>query len=65
MSELKQIQAAVLADDVYALTKLSSIEQAIKLLNYEHGNVFTFSDNNLLKGVTGAAGQPVMPPIMQ
>lgn len=56
MSEFTAVQAAVLADDVYALTKLNSMDQAITYLKNEHGDIFTFGDENLLKAMTGGPG---------
>jgi len=56
MTEFSAYQAAVLADDVYALTKLSSLAQAMTYLKSEHGDVFTFGDKDLLKAKTGGPG---------
>ncbi len=56
MAEFNAYQAAVLADDVYALTKLSSLEQAINYLKNEHGEVFSFGKENVLKAKTGGPG---------
>ncbi|WP_196140810.1 lipase family protein [Aliikangiella sp. G2MR2-5] len=56
MKALQPYQAAALADDVYALTRLSTIEDAIKYLKAEHGDYFDFSPNNMLKGKTGGPG---------
>jgi hypothetical protein len=53
MARFSAYQAAVLADDIYALTKLSSLEQAIKYLESQYGNAFTLSDQNMLAGKTG------------
>ncbi|PCK08723.1 MAG: lipase [Alteromonadaceae bacterium] len=56
MSEFSAIQAAVLADDVYALTRMNSIKQATTYLKSEHGDIFDFDEKNMLKGVTGGPG---------
>lgn len=56
MAEFTAYQAAVLADDVYALTRLSTLDQAMKYLKNEHGEVFTFGEQNMLKGRTGGPG---------
>ena len=56
MSELTAYQAAVLADDVYALTKLPDIKRAMTYLNDTHGDVFTFTDEQILKAKTGGPG---------
>lgn len=53
MSEFTAYQAAVLADDVYALTRLNSLDQAIKYIKNEHGDVFKFVSEGVLKGKTG------------
>jgi len=46
MTEFTAFQAAVVADDVYVLTKLSSFEQAVAYLKNEHGENFSFGENN-------------------
>ncbi|MEO0972867.1 MAG: lipase family protein [Pseudomonadota bacterium] len=53
MHELSPSQAAVLADDTYTLTRLKTIEQAVTYMKSEHGDVFSFGDQNVLKGRTG------------
>lgn len=54
--ELKPVQAAELANDVYALSRQPTTQKALDYLNLKHGEVFKFSDNNLLKGKTGGPG---------
>lgn len=49
--------SANLARDVYALTKLPSVEAAVKSLNLDYGEYFTFSNEKL---VTGKTGGPAM-----
>lgn len=56
MSKFSAYQAAVLADDIYALTKLQNIEQAVKYLKNEYGDVLTVADQNMLAGKTGGPG---------
>jgi len=56
MAEFNAYQAAVLADDVYALTKLTSLDQAMSYLKYEHGDVFELANHNVLKAKTGGPG---------
>lgn len=56
MKELSATQAAVLADDVYALTKLADLKRAMKYLNDTYGEVFEFSEDQLLKAKTGGPG---------
>ncbi len=56
MSEFSAYQAAVLADDVYTLTRLSSLKQAMTYMKNEHGHVFSFDEEDVLKGKTGGPG---------
>ena len=45
--------ASALAEDVYALTKQSSKQEALALLNQNFRGSFTFADDNLLSAKTG------------
>ncbi len=56
MAELSAYQAAVLAEDVYSLTKLGSLEEAMAYMKAEYNNAFTFGENDVLKGKTGGPG---------
>lgn len=56
MVELSPADAARLARDVYALTNLDTVRDAIRLLNSTYNNTFAFDTNNLLKGKTGGPG---------
>lgn len=56
MTEFSAYQAAVLADDVYAITRLNSLDQAKKYIKSEHGDIFAMSGDNMLKGKTGGPG---------
>lgn len=56
MTEFSAYQAAVLADDVYALTKLVSLEHAIKYIESEYRGVFCFGEKDVLKARTGGPG---------
>lgn len=47
---------AKLARDVYALTKLDTLEQAYSVLNRNYAGVFDFGGPSLLKGRTGGPG---------
>ena len=47
---------ASLAEDVYAITKLETLEEAFNFLNTKYGDSFDFSRDNLLKGKTGGPG---------
>src|SRR5690606_32688814 len=53
MAELTAFQAARLADDVYSLTRLPTLKDAVTYLNGEYGEVFNFSEQSLLKAKTG------------
>ena len=53
MDHLNPSQATKLAQDVYAFTKMSSYDMAMKFLKAEYGNNFTFCDQSVLKGKTG------------
>jgi len=53
MPNLNPDQSAKLANDVYTLTRLKTIEDAYKYLNSEYAGVFSFSDKVLTKGKTG------------
>lgn len=54
--ELLPTQAASLAEDVYALTKLTKLDEAIIFLTNKYKGVFSFNENNLIKGKTGGPG---------
>jgi len=56
MAEFNAYQAAVLADDVYALTKLTSLDQAMSYLKHEHGDVFELANHNVFKAKTEGMG---------
>lgn len=56
MTTLNPDQSAKLADDVYTLTRLRTLEDAYKYLNTEYAGVFSFSDKTLAKGKTGGPG---------
>lgn len=56
MPELTPDQAAALADDVYALSRLRTISEALKYLNGEYQNALTFLEADILKGKTGGPG---------
>ena len=56
MAALVPTLTAQLARDVYALTKRRTIEEAITDLNLAYGDLFTFADDNLVKGTTGGPG---------
>jgi len=56
MSNFDPDQAAKLSDDVYALTKLDTLEEAMFSLNMKYGGVFKFSESNMMKGRTGGPG---------
>lgn len=45
-----------LARDVYALTKLDTLQQAYSVLNRNYSGMFEFGDAGLLKGKTGGPG---------
>lgn len=47
---------AKLARDVYALTKLDTLQQAYSVLNRNYSAIFDFGDTALLKGKTGGPG---------
>lgn len=53
MPEFSPKVSASLARDVYALTKESSIEKAIKVLNSQYGGNLVFSEDVMLKAKTG------------
>lgn len=54
--ELTPLQSVSLSRDVYALSKLNTIEAAIAYLNKEYNGKLAFFENNLLKGKTGGPG---------
>lgn len=56
MPSLNPDQSAQLANDVYTLTRLRTLEDAYKYLNREYAGVFSFSENTLTKGKTGGPG---------
>jgi len=56
MTTLNPDQSAKLADDVYTLTRLRTLEDAYKYLNTEYAGVFSFSEKTLTKGKTGGPG---------
>lgn len=47
MNELTPLQSASLAEDVYALTRFLSIDDAIDFLNKKYGSNFTISQTIL------------------
>lgn len=51
--KLEPLEAATLAEDVYALTKELDVTRAIRLLNVKYDGQLTFSPQQLLKGKTG------------
>ena len=53
MPEFSPKVSASLARDVYALTKESSIEKAISVLNSQYGGNLVFSEDVMLKAKTG------------
>ncbi len=53
---LNPSQSADLAKDIYALTELPTFDLSMRFLNKKYGNLFEFSDSNLLKGKTGGPG---------
>lgn len=53
MPEFSPKISASLAKDVYALTKESSIEKAMNVLNSQYGGNLTFSEDAMLKAKTG------------
>jgi hypothetical protein len=54
--ELEPLQAASLANDVYAITGQANLEEAYKLLNRKYNNSFSFGYSTMLKGRTGGPG---------
>jgi len=56
MKEMDPYTVALLALDVYELTSLNTLKKAYDVLNLEYGDVFEFSNENLLKGKTGGLG---------
>lgn len=54
--ELMPTQAASLAQDVYALTQYSKLDEAIIFLSTKYKNSFNFNGENLIKGKTGGPG---------
>lgn len=53
MLKLTPDQAAALADDVYALSRTRTIEEALRYLNDEYNSLLTFHETCMLKGRTG------------
>jgi len=53
MTALNPKISSLLAKDVYALTRASSVNKAISDLNYQYGPLFNFNTQNLLRGRTG------------
>ncbi|MCK4825736.1 lipase family protein, partial [bacterium] len=55
MNELPAELTAKIAEEVYALTKYTTLKAAMLYLNSEYGGLFdfAFSDKNMLKGKTG------------
>ncbi|WP_281648385.1 lipase family protein [Parendozoicomonas sp. Alg238-R29] len=49
-------ESAVIAKEVYALSKTASIEEAAVVLNTAFQGRLVFSDTNMLKGITGGPG---------
>jgi Predicted lipase len=56
MPTLNPDQSAKLANDVYTLTRLKTLEDAYKYLNTEYAGVFSFSEKTLTTGKTGGPG---------
>ncbi len=53
MDQLSPIQAAKMAQDVYAFTKQPNFDMAMKFLKAEYGNNFSFTELSVTKGKTG------------
>lgn len=53
MNEFPAHFAALTADEVYSLTRYETTNDAINYLNDKYGQVFSFSEDNMLKGKTG------------
>ncbi|SEA23633.1 lipase family protein [Microbulbifer marinus] len=54
--ELTPLQSVSLSEDVYNLSKLSTIDAAITYLNSSYNGKISFYEENLLKGKTGGPG---------
>lgn len=54
--ELMPTQASSLAEDVYALTKYSKLDEAIIFLSSKYKSAFSFNGDNIIKGKTGGPG---------
>ena len=53
MDNLTPLQTASLSEDVYALSKIKSLEEAYFILNNKYKNQLSFGEDALLKGKTG------------
>ena len=53
MTQMTAQLTSKLADDVYAISKMASIQVAINELNRKYPNLLTFADSNLLNARTG------------
>lgn len=56
MKELNAYQAATLADDVYSLTKLNTLHDAMRFITKKYRGAFTLSTDDVLIGATGGPG---------
>lgn len=56
MYELNAYQAATLADDVYSLTKLNTLKDAMTFIKKKYNGVFVLSSDDVLIGATGGPG---------
>lgn len=56
MNDLDPQTSALLAKDVYALTDFNTLEKAFVFLKSRYGDVFRYSENDLLQGVSGGFG---------
>ncbi len=54
--EITPLQAASLAQDVYALSQYNNLGDSFIFLNNKYRNTFNFDNNNLLKAKTGGPG---------
>ncbi len=53
MTQMTAQLTSKLADDVYAISKVASIQVAINELNRKYPNLLTFADTNFLNARTG------------
>lgn len=56
MTEFTAQQSAALADDVYRLADLATVEQGVAYFEAMYGGVFSLSGEDVLKGRTGGPG---------